>query len=73
MIFITNVNMKLRCGEDTMQKTVDIRRNYEVGLRTCNNLLHPPKLWVVEDCCTLSYLTEPVFGPVSSLHFYTFA
>ena len=57
---------------DTMPKTVDIRRHCEVGLRGCNNLPHLSKCWylvVVEDCCMLStLLVSTVFGTVSSLH-----
>ena len=32
------IKNEVRCGDDTVSKTVDTRKHCKVGLRACNNL-----------------------------------
>ena len=36
------IKNEVRCRDDTVPKTVDIRKHCKVGLRACNNLPQPP-------------------------------
>ena len=73
---------EVRCRDDTVPQTVDIRKHSKVGLRVCNNLLQPPPyIFVFRGCGRLLHALNPtlqcflvstVFGTVSSLHLTSF-
>ena len=76
------IKNEVRCRDDTVPKSVGIRKHCKVGLRACNNLPQPPPyIFVFRGCGRLLHALNPtlqyflvstVFGTVSSLHLTSF-